>query len=62
MILLVKDHKQWDPESKTPVPTRPVVSGNRGINTHLSEWLSELMEPIAIEMGASEVTSTEETL
>ena len=62
MVLLVKDHKKWSPESKEPVPTRPVMSGNKGINSHLSEWLSEILEPIALNMASAEVNSTEEAL
>ena len=62
LILLVKDHKQWCPESGVPVPTRPVASGNRGINSHLSEWISEIMEPVALSMESAEVCSTEEVL
>ena len=62
MVLLVKDHKCWNPESKDPVPTRPVMSGNKGINSHLSEWLSEILEPIALNMASAEVNSTEEVL
>ena len=62
MALLVKDHKQWSKSSKKPVPTRPVVSGNNGINTHLSEFISELLEPLVMELGSGEVSSTEEAL
>ena len=62
MVLLIKDHKKWSPDSKDPVPSRPVVSGSRGINTHLSEWISEIMEPVAAEMKSAEVCSTEEVL
>ena len=62
MVLLVKDHKEWDSSSDKPVPTRPVVSGSRGVNTHISEWLSEILEPIASHMKSAEVCSTEEVL
>ena len=62
MALLVKDHKKWSPTSGEPVPTRPIVSGNRGVNTHLSEIISELLEPLILEMGGGEVASTEEAL
>ena len=62
MALLVKDHKSWDPDSGTPVPSRPVVSGNRGVNTHLSELISEILEPITMQMGGGEIASTEEAL
>jgi len=62
MVLLVKDHKEWDSSSNEPVPTRPVVSGSRGVNTHISEWLSEIMEPIASHIKSAEFCSTEEVL
>jgi len=38
------------------------MSGSRGINSHLSEWLSEILEPIALNMASAEVNSTEEAL
>ena len=56
MEILLKDHKEWSPDSNKPVPSRPVVSGSRGINTHLSEWVSEFLEPIAVEMNSGEIT------
>ena len=62
MALLCKDHKAWDPETGSPVPSRPVVSGNCGVNTHLSEIISEFLEPLILEMGSGEVASTEEAL
>ena len=62
MALLVKDHKLWSPDSCTPVPSCPVVSGNRGVNTHLSELISEMLEPLVLEMGGGEIASTEEAL
>ena len=60
--LLVKDHKLWSEESGDPVPTRPVASGNCGLNTHLSELISEVLEPIALELDGGEIASTEEML
>ena len=60
MILLCKDHKKWD--GKGPVPTRPVFSGNKGLNTHLSELLSEILEPVSFSIGGGEIASTEEAL
>ena len=60
MILLCKDHKKWD--GKAPLPTRPVISGNKGINTHLSELLSEILEPVSGSIGGGEIASTEEAL
>ena len=62
MVLLLKDHKKWSPESGAPVPSRPVVSGNKGLNTHLSELISEILEPVALNMQSVEVSSTEEAL
>ena len=62
MALLIKDHKDYNMDSNAPVPSRPVVSGNRGVNTHLSELLSEILEPLIPEMGGGEVASTEEAL
>ena len=62
MSLLVKDHKIWQRESDIPVPTRPVVSGNVNINTHLSELISEILEPIALELEGNEIQSSEEAL
>ena len=61
LYLLFKDHKGWD-QSKGPVPpTRPVASGNRGMNLHLSEILSEILEPVADRVENScEVISTED--
>ena len=49
MSLLVKDHKSWTFSSGTPVPTRPVMSGNCAINTHLSELISEILEPVVVQ-------------
>ena len=62
MNILVKDHKTWTPNSNQPVPSRPVVSGNNSINTHVSELLSELIEPIVAEYNGAEIQSTEEAL
>ena len=63
MYLLAKDHKnEWSPESSNPVPTRPVVSGNCAVNTHLSELLSEIIEPVALQYKGAEIQSSEEGL
>ena len=62
MALLIKDHKPWQESSGTPVPSRPVVSGNKGVNTHLSEIIAELLEPLVLKLGGGEVSSTEEAL
>ena len=62
MVLLFKDHKGWTEDSGKIVPSRPVVSGRNGLNTHLSEILSDILEPVALNMNSAEVSSTEETL
>ena len=62
MALLVKDHKKWNSASDIPVPSRPVVSGNKGVNTHLSEIISEILEPMIPDLGGGEISSTEEAL
>ena len=62
MSLLIKDHKSWSETSGKEVPSRPVVSGNKGVNTHLSELVSEVLEPLILELRGGEVSSTEEAL
>ena len=59
--LLYKDHKSWTSSKGTPPPTRPVMGGNAGMNAHLSEILSWLLEPLANAMRnkSSEVISDE---
>ena len=60
--LLFKCHKGWTSSKGTPPPTRPVVGGNSGMNTHLSEVLSWALEPLAdsIAKKSSEVISNED--
>ena len=60
--LLFKDHKLWESSKGTAPPTRPVMGGNSGMNTHLSEILSWLLEPLATSMlgKSSEVISGED--
>ena len=62
MVLLFKDHKGWTEDTGKAVPSRPVVSGNRGINTHLSELMAEIMEPLSMEGPGVEISSTEEAI
>ena len=62
MQLLIKDHKNWHQSSGTPPPSRPVVSGNSGLNRHLSEMISLVIEPVASEADGFEVDSTGEML
>jgi len=62
MSILLKDHKGWSPASGTPPPTRPVISGNGGLNVHLSEFISSLVEPLANVEDGSEINSTSDML
>ena len=62
MAILIKDHKKWSKGSGEVVPSRPVVSGNNTINTHLSEIISEIVEPLALESDGMEINSSEEAL
>ena len=62
MKILIKDHKVWSHQSGKAVPSRPVVNGRGGHNTHLSEVLSQILEPIALDMTGAEICSTEEAL
>ena len=61
MYLTYKDHKGWTGEDGSPPPTRPIAGGNTGMNIHLSEVLSEIIEPLvdAYE-GGDEIISTED--
>ena len=62
--LLFKDHKLWTSSKGTPPPTCPVLGGNGGMNAHLSEIISWLLEPLANSMmkNSSEVISDEDLL
>ena len=46
MYLLFKDHKGWSLDTGTPPPSRPVVSAGSGQNDHMSEIISDLLEPV----------------
>ena len=60
MYVLIKDHKVVG-EGENP-KTRPVVSSMNGINVHLSNLISEVLEPLADKVGVNEVTSSEDML
>ena len=62
VILLFKDHKNWENDSKTVPPTRHVASGNMGMNLHLSELLSDILGPVVGTLDGTEVISTEDLL
>ena len=46
LSLLYKDHKGWTMNKGTCPPTRPVAGGHLGMNIHLSEVISDLVEPL----------------
>ena len=58
MAILAKDHKRWSFDSGLPVPFRLVVSGRSTINNHLSELMSEIIEPLALESDEAEIQSS----
>ena len=61
MYLTYKDHKGWKSGDGTIPPTRPIASGNSGMNPHLSEILSDVIEPIVDNMEeGNEAISTED--
>ena len=62
MSLLLKDHKNWSRESGCPIPSRPVVAGNMGLNCHLSELISHIIDPISYEHSGNEVDSSDDLL
>ena len=62
MSLLLKDHKKWVCGSDGPIPSRPVISGNNGLNCHLSELVSAIIDPVASEMDGREIDSTDDML
>ena len=62
MTLLIKDHKKWSPGSEGPPPSRPVISGNNGLNCHLSELISSIIEPVAYEENGKEIDSTDDMI
>ena len=61
--LLFKDHKGWVNGSTSIPPTRHVASGNVGMNLHLSELVSDILEPVVGSLvGGTEGISTEDLL
>ena len=63
LSLLFKDHKGWTAGSGTVPPTRPVVGGHMGINLHLSELVSDILDPVVGHYeGGMEVISTEDLI
>ena len=62
LYLLIKDHKGWREGDGIPPPSRPVCSGNKGYNRHLSEILSLVLEPVGHSLGGFDIESTNELL
>ena len=63
LYLLFKDHKGWSWKKGTAPPTRPVASGSVGMNLHLSEMVSQVLEPLANSwVGGLETISCEDML
>ena len=60
--LLFKDHKNWTKDSGSVPPTRHVAGGHKGMNLHLSEIISDILEPLVETLGGDEVISTEDML
>ena len=61
--LLYKDHKGWTRDKGGVPPTRYVAGGNKGMNLHISEVISDILEPmIGRVTGGGEVISTEDNL
>ena len=61
--LLYKDHKGWTPDVGGPPPSRPLAKASKGINVHLSDIVSEFIEPLATaRKGTMEVISTDDFL
>ena len=57
---LFKDHKDWVNGSEHVPPTRHVAGGHVGMNLHLSEVISDILEPLVGTIKGCEVISTEE--
>ena len=61
--LLYKDHKGWKPGDKGAPPTRHVAGGHVGIGLHLSEIVSDMIEPMVGRIeGGREIISVEDFL
>ena len=58
LYLLIKDLKGWSEDHGTPPPSRPVCSENQGMNKHLSEIVSMILEPIAHAAKGADIDST----
>ena len=60
LSLLIKDHKPVQPGE---IPkSRPVCSSQESMNIHLSNLMSEILDPLADNCGGIETVSTEDLL
>ena len=48
--------------SESPPPSRPVIAGNVGLNCHLSEIISKIVEPITLTSEGFDIESTQNML
>ena len=63
LSLLYKDRKGWTSDMGTCPPTRAVAGGHLGMNLHLSEVVSDLVEPLVDKyVGGRENISTEDLI
>ena len=61
VTLMYKDHKNWKPSCPGLPPTRQVIGGHVGVNVHVSETVSDIVEPLANHVrGGKEAVSTED--
>ena len=58
---LYKDHKGWSASLGTTSSTRPVAGSHLGINLHISEIVSDLLDPVVAHYrGGRDIISTED--
>ena len=63
VTLMYKDHKNWKPGCPGLPPTRQVIGGHVGINVHVSEIVSDIVEVVADHVkGGKEAVSTEDMI
>ena len=63
LSLLYKEHKEWSYEDGGIPLTRPVAGGHLGMNMHISEIISDIVEPLADTFkGGCEVISLEDLI
>ena len=58
LYLLIKDQKGWKEDDNEPSPSRLVCSSNGGVNRHISEIISYVLEPLAHSLEGADIDST----